>query len=119
MFCLKCGKEIENGATMCPYCNSATENAVDASSFASNTTQPSTSGLGVAAIVTGALGIVMGILIALLGYVFGGAGLAMSIIERSKNGFSKQAVAGTVVSIVALVVSLLNSILGIMMYGGF
>ena len=120
MFCLKCGKEIDNSATVCPYCNSLTENAMGGNeTFEAKATQPTSSSLGVVAIVMGALGIVLAVLIALLGYIFGGAALAMALVAKGKAGFTKQVAAGLVLSIVALVVAVVNSILGIILYGGF
>ena len=117
MFCLKCGQEIDDNATKCPYCNAATENStVDLGVVEAKSTS---SGLGVAGVTMGALGIVLALLIALLGYIFGGAGLALSLVARSKDGFSKQAATGIVLSIIAFAVAIVNSILGMMLYGGF
>ena len=120
MFCLKCGKEIDNNATICPYCGSATENTVvNTGNYEANTSQPSSNALGIVAIVMSAIGIGLALLIALLGYIFGGAGLAMAIVEKNKKGFTKQVATGMILSIVALATALINSILGIILYGGF
>ena len=119
MFCLKCGKEIDNNATSCPYCNSATENAMETTTtIDKSVSQPAPSVLGTLAVVFGAIGIVLGVLVALLGYVFGGVGLGFAIAERKRVGFSKRVATGLVLSIVALIVALGNSILGIILYGG-
>ena len=119
MFCLKCGKEIDNNATICPYCNSATENAMETTTtMDTSVSQPASSGLGVVAIVLGAVGIVLALLFALLGYVLGGVALGLAVAERKKVGFSKQVATGLVLSIVALIVAFGNSILGIILYGG-
>ena len=116
MFCTKCGKEIDNDAVVCPYCNSATsEAATDVSTQQVVTPQPASNGMGIASIVLGALGIVFGLLIALLGYIFGGAGLALAITARNKNGASTLTTVGMVVSIFTLALSLVNSILGIIL----
>ena len=120
MFCLKCGKEIDNNATICPYCNSATENTVEnIGNYEVNTAKPTSNGLEIASIVISAIGIGLALLIALLGYIFGGAGLAMAIIARTKDGFTKQVATGMILSIVALGTAVINSILGIIIYGGF
>ena len=51
--------------------------------------------------------------------IFGGAALAMALVAKGKAGFTKQVATGLVLSIVALVVAVVNSILGIILYGGF
>lgn len=66
-------------------------------------------------IVFGVLGIVMAWLFALFGYIFGGAGLAIAIAAKNKEPGDSKAKIGLILSIVALVCSLVSSIIGILM----
>ena len=62
MFCLKCGKEIDDHATFCPYCNSATENAAGFQDFETNNTRPVSDRKEILAIVFGAVAIVLSLI---------------------------------------------------------
>ena len=117
MFCLKCGKEIDDSAMRCPYCDCPIENAgeaVDVSTM--DPTIKSANSLGIVGIILGALGIFWGLIIALLGWILGGVGLALSLVGRNKNKFVKSCKAGAIVSAIALGLSFVNSILGIILY---
>ena len=100
----------------CPACGAATGNANYASNGYNNREPQSntSSGLSVASTVLGAIGIILAWLIALLGYIFGGAGLALALVARGKAGESKLWVAGLTLSIITLSFALINSILGVL-----
>jgi uncharacterized membrane protein YvbJ len=117
MFCLNCGKEIANDALYCPYCNSATENVENASASPVINDEPaknSSNTFGLIAVILGALGVVLAWLIALLGHLFGGAALALSIIGKCKDSSPKKATAGLVLAIITLVFSFINSVWGML-----
>ena len=114
MFCLKCGKEIDDNAMRCPYCDCPTENAGEA--IDTTTIDPSiksAKSFGIAAIVLGAIGIIWAWLIAIFGWVLGGVGLALALVGRNKNPLEKTCKAGLILSAITLGSSLINSIIGI------
>ena len=115
MFCLKCGQQIEDTAMTCPYCGCPTENSSDKiDTGVIDPSVKSAEGLGLAAIVIGAIGILMAWLIALLGYIFGGAGLALALVAKNKNPNCSKAKTGMILSIITLACAVINSILGIL-----
>ena len=79
----------------------------------SATQAPAKSGLSTVSIVLGGIGIVMAWLLAILGYLFGGAGLALAIVSKNKEPGDSKAKIGLFISIAALVCSLVSSIIGI------
>ena len=122
-FCKHCGKEIESTATTCPYCGGFCQVEAPApvqvntpASFNQNNEVASNSGLKKASIVLGAIGIVMAWLLAILGYLFGGAALAMAIVAKNKGG--EDAKPALIVSVIALVCSVISSIIGIILVTG-
>lgn len=116
MFCLKCGKEIDNSAMKCPYCDCPTENSgnliVDTDV---NTVKNSGESMGIIGIVVGACGIVFAWLFALIGWICGGAGLAVSLIGNHKEKGNQKCKIGTVVSAIALVCSFASSLIGVLL----
>ncbi len=127
MFCTKCGQQVDDRATICPYCGSPMENA-EASNTPPVDTPPTytppappaapSKGLGIASIILGACGIVLAWVIALFGYMLGGAGLALAIVGKVKK-CGPTATIGLILSIVTLVFAFINSILGVLMMGGY
>ena len=116
MFCLKCGKEIDNNAMRCPYCNCPTENAGEA--IDTNTIDPSmksAKSFGIAAIVLGGMGILWAWLIAIFGWILGGVGLALALVGRNKNQFEKTCKIGLILSAITLGFSLINSVIGMLL----
>lgn len=115
MFCLKCGKEIDDDAMRCPFCNCPTENAGEA--IDTNVIDPtvkSANSLGITSIILGGLGILWAWLLAILGWILGGAGLAVSLIGRNKNKFVKTCKIGIIVSAIALGCSFISSLIGML-----
>ena len=132
MFCTKCGQQVDDRATICPYCGSPMENASEPNTPPVNTppayTPPSytpppappaapSKGLGIASLILGACGIVFAWILALLGYMLGGAGLALAIIGKVKK-CGPTATIGLILSIVTLVFAFINSVLGVLMMLG-
>lgn len=77
--------------------------------------KPSMGGAGIASIIVGAIGILIGwFLLALLGYIFGGVALGLSIADKKKSG-AQGIHAGMIVAIVCLAGTLVNSIIGVIM----
>lgn len=113
MFCLKCGKEIDDTAMACPFCGCATENSGMAMDVGTdNTSAKSAETLSNVGIALGGIGIVIAWFLAILGYLFGGGALAVAIMARGKNKENKKAKIALYVSIAALCCSLLSSIIG-------
>ena len=114
MFCLKCGKEIDNNAMRCPYCDCPTENtgvAIDTTTI--DPTIKSAKSIGITAIIFGALGILAAV--AAIGWIFSGIGLALALVGRNQNKFEKTCKIGLILSAIALGCSLLVLVLMIMM----
>lgn len=119
MFCLKCGQQIEDTAMACPYCGCPTENSSDkVDTGVIDPSVKSAEGLGLAAVVTGAIGILMAWLIALLGYIFGGVALALALVSKNHNPNCGKAKTGMILAIITLACSVVNSILGILIMLG-
>ena len=113
MFCLKCGKEIDNNAMRCPYCDCPTENAGEA--IDTTTIDPSIKSaktFGITAIILGALGIPWAWLLAILGWILGGVGLALALVGINKNKLEKTCKIGLVLSAVTLGCSFVSSLIG-------
>ena len=116
MFCLKCGKEIDNNAMRCPYCDCPTENAGEA--IDTTTIDPSiksAKSFGITAIILGALGILWAWLLAIFGWILSGVGLALALVGRNKNKFEKTCKIGLILSAVALGCSFISSLIGILL----
>ena len=115
MFCLKCGKEIDNNAMRCPYCDCPTENA--AGGIETDMIDPSiksANSLGITSIILGALGMLWAWLLAILGWILGGVGLALALVGRNKNKFAKKCKIGIILSAIALGFSFISSLIGIL-----
>ena len=116
MYCLKCGKEIDDSSITCPFCGCATENAgIPIDSHTVDDSLKSADGLGTSAMVIGGIGIIVAWLLAILGYIVGGAGIAVALYARSKCKESNKAKKGLIISVVALGCAVINSIIGAMM----
>ena len=113
MFCKNCGTRIDPGNRFCPNCGTN----VSGDTFNPHPTQQPTSyqtptvptdGLAVFAIVMGAVGMVLAWLIALFGYIFGGVGLGLGIVAKSKNKADQKPTIAIVLSSIALVFALVG-----------
>ena len=116
MFCLKCGKEIDDGAMRCPYCDCPTENAGE--TIDTTTIDPSVKSaksFGIAAIILGAVGILWAWIIAIFGWILGGVGLALALVGRNKNKYEKTCKIGLILSAATGVCSFINSLIGILL----
>ena len=78
MFCAKCGKELDNDAVVCPYCGVPTGN-FRLGTNGEDVNVPQTNGIAIA-------GFVCSFLVPVLGWVFGGIGLARA---NKRNGIGK------------------------------
>ena len=131
-FCQKCGKELHDDAVVCIGCGCAVPSSQAQStsqSFSTTNTSytsqtPTTNHdfshdyavantLGIISIILGAVGIPLAWVLAILGYLFGGAGLTLAIISINKDYFSTKGKVGLVLSIITLSCSLINSLLGL------
>lgn len=114
MFCLKCGKEIDDASINCPFCGCATENSgIPLDNYSMDDSRKSADGLGTVAIALGIIGIVIAWLLAILGYIAGGAGVGVALYAKSKCKDSDKAKKGLIISIVALGCSVISSIIGV------
>lgn len=85
MYCRNCGKEIDNGAYICPFCGVRTV------AQQTNTAPGATNGMAIA-------GLICAFFMPLLGFIFGCVGLSKS---KSMNGEGKG------MSIAAIAISLI------------
>ena len=128
MFCLNCGKEIDNSAMKCPYCNSPTENAMNNSdnfgsleieSSVPNTKNNSCLGAGIISIILGVMGFICSIIYAIrvfdnldelllwfsdMTLILACPGLMLGLFCRSKNSSSKTGLAGIIFSSITLAI---------------
>ncbi|MDE7395696.1 MAG: zinc-ribbon domain-containing protein [Clostridiales bacterium] len=96
MFCKKCGAEIDDNAVVCPKCGVATENYQKQSDNGQKPTKGK-EGNGIAI-----AGFICSFFIPLLGWIFGGIGLARSKQRNGKGkGFAIAAL--TIASVVFLI----------------
>ena len=114
MFCLKCGREIADDAVNCPYCGSATENATAPMNMGmvEDPSVKKAKTFGIIGVILGSLGVFWAWVIAIFGWMLGGAGLALALIGFSKNKDSKICMTGVILSGITLVFSLINSVAG-------
>lgn len=109
MYCKVCGTELSDDANVCSQCGAVVNNK-----FKDNSSKK------VVFAKQSQVGFILGIIglfawvIAICGYAVGVAGLITSIKEY-KNGSGKKAVLGIVFSCICLVLSLGNSILGVLL----
>jgi hypothetical protein len=75
------------------------------------------SGLATGALVCGIVGIPGALLLALIGYVLGIIAIVLGVRSRSSSK-KTLATAGIILGVVTLVVALINSILGVMLFSG-
>ena len=116
MFCLKCGREIDDDAMKCPFCNCPTENsgiAVDSNVIDPTLTEGS--GKGVAGIILGAVSMLFAWLFALIGWICAGVGLGLSITGLIKNKSNTKCKVGIILSSLGLVCSFISSLIGVLL----
>lgn len=113
-YCTSCGKKIDDNAIICPYCGCQTENSENWGTTPVPPANSSANTLGIVSIICGALGLFWALLLALFGYLFGGAGLALALVGRSKDHYSRKCKTGLYLSIGALALSVLSSVIGIL-----
>lgn len=118
MYCLKCGKEIENSVKTCPYCGCVTENSeIDTQvSLDQNNENASTNALATAGIVLGIIGIVMAWLLAFIGYAVSTGALVVALVAKSKNKTDKKAKTAFILSLIAFGCCIISSIIGVILY---
>ena len=117
-FCEKCGKELMDDAVVCPGCGCSTGKRPQKPSepkshvIVEKSEKETSSALSIVSIVVGGIGILMAWLIALLGYLFGGAALACALVATKNNCGDKKAKTGLLLAIITLACSVINSIIG-------
>ena len=113
MFCPKCGTQVEDGAAFCPNCGSALDQPQTSTSESSTAPAASvpaaakTSGMAIASLVLGIIGLFTGWLFSILAIIFGAVGLSQ--VNRS-NGVIKGkgiALAGLILGIIAIFISII------------
>ena len=97
MFCTNCGKELHDEAVFCPACGVPTHNMAMVKKNAPQQEQPKGNGMAVA-------GFVCSFFIPILGWVFGGIGLARA---NKRNG------KGLGLSVAAIVIASVNFLVGL------
>lgn len=117
MYCLKCGKEIEDSAMACPYCGCATENSpapVMNNVFSSSNDEAVKSAENMANIgmIVGIVGAILAWVFALLGYVCGGVALGLAFVAKGKNAGCPKIKNAMIAGGVALGCSVISSIIG-------
>ncbi len=117
MFCNYCGQEISDDAVFCPKCgkalNSTDANFTDGYTKAINpysAKSTETSGLAIASLVLGLLGLIAWLL-PIVGFPVIIVGLVLGIIGRSKGG-KGIATAGIIICIITLMLTTANSAIG-------
>ena len=113
MICPTCGKEIEDGALVCEYCNQEftyEEEAVEAAEVAEEVEEVAgpSNVLAIISLVCGGLGI--------LGFfplIASIAGIILSSLYKKKGGKSALGKVGMILSIVALALKVLGIVLGV------
>ena len=109
MFCSNCGKTVPDNATQCPYCGApvtAQQPGRNRSSAASKVGN----GLGIAALILGALTILMN----LIGYV--AIGLAVAAIVQGARAKNK---APVVMGVIAIVLAIALIIVNMIFFNPF
>ena len=115
MYCLNCGREIDDKALNCPYCGTLTENAQAAPAYSNVKPKVQSSTLAIVSIVIGSIGILMAWLIALLGYIFGGTALTFALVSHNKVPEDRKWLTGLILSCITLISAIINSILGMLL----
>jgi len=103
MFCTKCGKENKDQADYCAFCGALLVRPGEV------TPAPRTSGMAVASLVLGILGIFSAGLLAIPGLVFGI--IALNRINRNRGRLRGQGLAIAGISVSAVVLALLPAIM--------
>lgn len=114
MYCLKCGKEIEDSAMNCPFCGSATENAgVPVMNVSSdNEAAKSAESMANIGFIVGIVGAILAWIFALLGYVCGGVALGLAFVAKGKDASCPKLKNAMIAGGVALACSVVSSIIG-------
>lgn len=118
MYCLKCGKEIEDSAMACPYCGSATENAPvsvvnNVIPDSDNEAVKSAENMANIGMIVGVVGAILAWIFALLGYVCGGVALGLAFVAKGKNSACPKIKNAMIAGGVALACSVISSIIGV------
>ena len=108
VYCSKCGKQMEDGATFCSGCGAPLRN--QSLYMKPNVEAPRKAGLGVAALVLGIIGVLAWI-IPIIGLPVGIVALVLGIvgIKNSRKGMS---IAGIVLGVICLVLTIINGTIG-------
>ena len=110
-FCEKCGKEIMDEAVVCPNCGCSVHNPVLKEENSSTGESASK-----ASVILGIIGIIGGILLAIVGHVCSILAIIFGIIDYTK----KRKPTGLILGIIGEVVSIFSSIIGaVMMFSMF
>ena len=108
-YCTKCGREMSDNDSYCRYCGAPAvmaANDLTPSSFNANNNTNTTNGNVLEKNNFAVAGFVLSFLIPVLGYVFGGLGLAKAIKSTNKKGFGLS-IAALIISTVTLIISVI------------
>ncbi len=109
-YCSKCGKELEDSSlTICPECSAQEAKEVVVPTKEENTKKMS--GMGMASLILGILGIVLNLVLAILGHILCITGICLGANEKKKTGNK----VGFIICIIGEVLAVINSILGVIL----
>ncbi len=105
-FCGKCGKEILDEAVICPHCGCNVTNPAQSAQPAEPITERQKA--STSSIVLGIIGIVCGLLLAIVGHICSIISIAFGINDCIKN----RKPTGLILGIIGEVISIFSSIIG-------
>ena len=104
MFCKNCGKEIDDNATVCPYCGVQTNAASTAAAATAVSEEKKVNGLGIGAFIVSLLSFGFGFIFAIVPIIALGLSIGGMVKRKKCNACNGMAVAGLVLSIISTVI---------------
>lgn len=117
MYCLQCGKQIDDKALKCPFCDCPTENSEEKIGVADVSTSKNSKKIadifGIVGIVLGIIGLLLTLLAGGFGVAIGFYGLIAGIIGLVMNRKNRICAIATILSAVSIVAFLIVLILSL------